>query len=264
MPNSVERALADSLSLEHPDVPWQLPAALPVLADLKAGIATLEAQAAPVQQKHATWCLAKLVLAFEPNTKLTGEETRLRLNVWLEANADLGDALWSEATLAAIQSLKWMPKPAEFRGLVEAKLAARAKRMKRCQAMLAAHGQGQAPEEKPIETRLGRMEHTRSIYARMNRHTDVARIDREIAIETGQPVPDLAIDLPDAPERPPFKPNTSHTGLRCAELAEAQRQGRAPKPTPGYAGEAPTIALGSETTGTLPSDPVDFESQELV
>lgn len=247
MPNSVERALADSLSLEHPDVPWQLPAALPLLTDLKAGIATLEAQAAPVQQKHATWCLAKLVLAFEPNTKLTGEETRLRLNVWLEANADLGDALWSEATLAAIQSLKWMPKPAEFRGLVEAKLAARAKRMKRCHAMLAAHGHGNAIEEKPIETRLGRLEHTRSIYARMNRRVDVERMDREIAKEKGEPVPEgnnpVNTQLLQRDEAPSFSPGASKSDLRCAELARKR-----------YA----------KPTSTLSSEPVDFESHELV
>lgn len=227
MPNSVERALADSLSLEHPDVPWQLPAALPLLADLKAGIATLEAQAAPVQQKHAAWCLAKLVMAFEPNTKLTAEETRLRLAVWLEANADLGDALWGEATLAAIQSSKWMPKPGEFRAFVAPKLAERAKRMTRCRAMLAAHGHGTAPAEKPIETRLGRMEHTRSIYARMNRHRDVERIDREIAAEKGEPVPPVSIDMPMRDERPLFVPSTTPTAQRTAQLA-AQWRGEKP------------------------------------
>ena len=238
MPNSVERALADSLSLEHPDVPWQLPAALPVLSDLRAGIAILEAQAAPVSQKHAAWCLAKLVMAFEPNTKLTAEETRLRLAVWIEANGDLGDALWSEATLAAIQGSKWMPKPGEFRALVEVKLAARAKRMKRCQAMMAAHGQGTVEAEKPIETRLGRLEHTRAIYQRMGRRFDVDRIDREIAKETGQPVPPLAIDLPEVQERPPFVPDTSPSARRCAQLAAARHAG---KPVPEHR-DVPEVA----------------------
>lgn len=232
LPNSVERALADSLSLEHPDVPWQLPAALPLLSDLRAGIAILEVHAAPVSQKHAAWCLAKLVMAFEPNTKLTAEETRLRLSVWLEANGDMGDALWSEATLAAIQGSKWMPKPGEFRALVEVKLAARAKRMKRCQAMMAAHGQGPGvPEEKPIETRLGRLEHTRSIYQRMGRRLDIERMDREIAKERGEPVPALAVDLPEVQERPPFQPSTSPSAKRCADLAAARHTG---KPVPEH------------------------------
>ncbi len=120
MPRSIERALADSLSLGHPDVPWTPPATLPSAAELRLALEILDGQG-QTDERHAGFCLAKLVMAFEPNTKLTAEQTRLRLAVWLEANGDLGDELWSIATLAAIQGSQWMPKPAEFRKLVQAR-----------------------------------------------------------------------------------------------------------------------------------------------
>ena len=56
-----------------------------------------------------------MMIAFEPNTKLSPEATRLRFEVWKEANGDLGNALWTEATQRAIRALKWMPKPSELR-----------------------------------------------------------------------------------------------------------------------------------------------------
>lgn len=138
LPTGVERAIADSLSLEHPDVAWSLPAALPPLADLRASIAILEAQAEGASRKHVAWCLSKLTLALEPGPKLDPEDVKFRASIWLESCGDLGDELWTEATLAAIQSSKWMPKPAEFRALVSAKLATRAKRMQRCRQLLEA------------------------------------------------------------------------------------------------------------------------------
>lgn len=140
MPSTVERALADALSLTHPDVAWSLPEILPSASDLRTAMSVLQAEAAPATPKHVTWCLAKLMMAFEPNVKSSAEETKLRAAVWLEACGDLGDVLWSKATLAAIQGSKWMPKPAEFRKLVERELDTRTKRLNRCKAMLAGHG----------------------------------------------------------------------------------------------------------------------------
>lgn len=235
LPNSVERALADSLSLEHPDVPWAPPEVPPPTADLRAALQILEAQMAPATPKHVAWCLAKLMMAFEPSTKLGPDETKLRAAVWLEACGDLGDALWSKATMAAIQSSKWMPKPAEFRALVDKQLAERAKRLQRCRAMLDG-SRPAAPVEQPIPTRIGRLMHTRSIYERMGRTMDVERLDREIAREQGNSPtcanPQINPEAGKATTaREPFKPADTPTNRRLAELAEARRTG---KPAPEH------------------------------
>jgi hypothetical protein len=230
LPSSVERALADGLSLEHPDVPWSPPAVPPASADLRAALQILEAQAAPATPKHVAWCLAKLMMAFEPATKLSGEETKLRAGVWLEACGDLGDALWTKATLAAIQSSKWMPKPAEFRKLVEREIDERSKRLQRCRAMLDGVRTPSRPVEQPIPTRIGRLMHTRSIYERMGRTADVERIDREIAAEQGADmgIPTSAeVGIPTT-VRPPFAPADTPTNRRLAELAASKREGRPP------------------------------------
>lgn len=151
LPSGVERAIADSLSLEHPDIVWTLPPSLPSLADLREAIKILEEQAAQATRQHVAWCLSKLAMAFEAGTKLSAEDMKFRASIWLESCGDLGDALWSEATMAAIQSSKWMPKPAEFRALVSGKLEARAKRLQRCRAMLAAKA-SEDPSAQPVKT----------------------------------------------------------------------------------------------------------------
>lgn len=223
-------------------MPWTPPAVPPATSDLRAALQILEAQSAPATPKHVAWCLAKLMMAFEPATKLSGEETRLRAAVWLEACGDLGDALWSQATLAAIQSSKWMPKPAEFRALVERQLTERAKRLQRCRAMLDGTREPPKPAEVPIPTRLGRLEHLRSTYASFGRTADVERIQREIAIEKGDLVRQERA-LADAPdrltERQPFQPADTPQNRRLRELAEARRGGRpAPAPEPDAIPEA--------------------------
>ncbi|HVQ11546.1 MAG TPA: hypothetical protein VMS19_06550, partial [Methyloceanibacter sp.] len=184
MPSGVERAIADSLSLEHPDVAWSPPADLPNLADLRTAMGILEAQAAPASRQHVAWCLSKLSMALEPSAKLSADDQKFRASIWTESCGDLGDALWSEATMAAIQSCKFMPKPAEFRALVGGKLADRAKRMKRCKAMLDAAGNSKAvapssgfvPE--PREVRLRAM---RDSYRKHGYADRAARVEVELA-----------------------------------------------------------------------------------
>ncbi|MPZ32014.1 MAG: hypothetical protein GEV13_13625 [Rhodospirillales bacterium] len=186
MPRSVERALADSLSLGHPDVPWTPPATLPAVAELRLALDILDGQG-QTGEHHAGFCLSKMVMAFEPNTKLTAEQTRLRLAVWLEANGDLGDELWSIATLAAIQGSQWMPKPAEFRKLVQARFDERQRRKERCRAMLhALGGKGQKPfqrEPEPVRVRA-----SRDTFRRIGNIAKAALYERRLAeIETREP-----------------------------------------------------------------------------
>ena len=127
---------------QHPDIPWHPPANLPRPADLRAAIADMERllneRATPAYAKQ---CIAQLMVAFEPNTKLSADETRLRAMVWLEANGDLCDGLWREATQESIRSLKWMPKPSEFRDLVYPRIMAARRNIERLKEMLRAHDQ---------------------------------------------------------------------------------------------------------------------------
>jgi hypothetical protein len=186
LPRSVERALADSLSLGHPDVPWTPPATLPPAAELRLALEILDGQC-QTGEGHAAYCLAKLVMAFEPNTKLTAEQTRLRFAVWLEANGDLGDDLWSTATLASIQGSQWMPKPAEFRKLVQAKLDERQRRKERCRAMLDAMG-GQGPKPFQREPEPVRVRGLRDAFRRVGNVAKAALYERQLAeIETRAP-----------------------------------------------------------------------------
>lgn len=120
---------------------------------------------------------------------------RLRLAVWLEANSDLGDELWSIATLAAIQGSQWMSKPAEFRKLVQARLDERQRRTERCRATLdALGGQGQKPFQRefvPV-----RMRGLRDAFRRVGNITKAGLYERELAeIETRAPEA-WAVDAP--------------------------------------------------------------------
>lgn len=128
--------LSDILDEEHADLPWQPPAKLPTPHDIRDAIQrcdlTLEGRVTPA---FARQCFAKLTMAFEPNTKLSGDDTRLRVAVWIEACGDLNDALWADATGQAIQTMKWMPKPAEFRSLVSPQLDRARKRKERLRKM---------------------------------------------------------------------------------------------------------------------------------
>lgn len=169
--------MADSLSLEHPDVLWTLPPTLPSLADLRTAIGILEAQAATASRKHVAWCLSKLSMAFEPSVKLSEEDDKFRASIWLESCGDLGDELWSEATLAAIQSSKWMPKPAEFRAFVGGKLEARAKRLKRCREMLTAQASAD-PAKEPVKTIIPQADRLRKLLAEQLARTDIPEEER--------------------------------------------------------------------------------------
>lgn len=230
--------LTSILDDSHPDVPWQVPARLPTVPDLRAAIgkcdAILEGRVTPAFAKQ---CLAKLLVAFEPNTKLGADDMRLRAMVWMEACGDLNDGLWAEATADAIRSLKWMPKPAEFRALVERRTADAARHRERLKAMLAAHTSRPTPPPfvpEPIETRLRGM---RDTFRRLGMIGKAAGYERELA-EIEKRAPEAwAIHVPETaekkPERPPFVPGQSPTDLRCAELARQRRLGETAAPDDG-------------------------------
>jgi hypothetical protein len=180
LPSSVARALRRAESDDHPDVPWRPPGALPPAEALRVALAMLTPR--PADDRTIAACLAALVIAFEPNTKLSVEATRLRFEVWKEANGDLGNALWNEATQRAIRSLRWMPRPSELREQVRPILEARDLRRRRCERMLAerARRTAQPAAPQPQETLEERLANTVAIYRRHDRPADAERMQRRL------------------------------------------------------------------------------------
>ena len=200
MPATLERALADAGAPPHPDIPWRPAGALPGAGELSEALAQLEGEAAPATPRHAAACLARLTLAFEPNTRLSADAADLRLQVWLEACADLGDALWSEATRLSVQTLKWMPKPAEFRALVDASLARRAARLARCRQLLAMAEGRREEGARRLASRPERMRDVIRLYRKHGRSADAERVQR--ALETLEKRPAEPEGGPDAAQQP--------------------------------------------------------------
>jgi hypothetical protein len=184
----------------------------------------LGGQATPAFAKQ---CLAKLLVAFEPNTKLSADDMRLRAMVWLEACGDLNDALWAEATTEAVKAFKWMPKPSEFRELVEPRRVHAQRGREKLQAMLAALDRPQAQfKAEPVEVRLRGM---RDSFRKVGDIRKAAHYEQVLALHEKRKPEAWAVNVPEAvtketAERPPFKPDTSPSALRCAELARLRRQ----------------------------------------
>ena len=177
MPSLVARALRQAEDDHHPDIPWKPPARLPEPDALRVALAMLTPR--PADDRTIAACLAALVIAFEPNTRLSADATRLRFTVWKEANADLGNALWNEATERAIRSLRWMPKPAELREQVRAELEARSLRHRRCERMLE---ERRRRRNAPVvrETLEERLRNTVAIFRKHQRFADADRVQRKL------------------------------------------------------------------------------------
>jgi len=178
LPSLVARALRQAEDDHHPDIPWRPPARLPDADALGVALAMLTPH--PADDRTIAACMAAMMIAFEPNTKLSPEATRLRFQVWKDANADLGNALWQLATERAIRGLRWMPKPAELREQVRTALEARALRRRRCEQMLAEHARRRRAPPPVQETLEERLRNTVAIYRRHERFADAERVQRKL------------------------------------------------------------------------------------
>lgn len=126
LPRTVETMMAEALSRQAWWQPRLLsdllvetePQDIPTAVELHAAIATLTVP--PVGKAHVRDCMARLSLAFEGVSKLSDAAQRARCEVWREANGDLGEELWNEATLWCLRNHKFaaMPTPADFRRVV--------------------------------------------------------------------------------------------------------------------------------------------------
>ncbi len=225
LPNSVDSVLKES---DHPDIPWAPPATLPPPNDLLAALRTLEGRMHPLSERVLLACFAHLVAIFEPGTKIGQQETNLRLAAWKAACGDIPDDLFQKATELACSSLKWMPKPVELRELVAAQLERRTGAIARVKQMMTA-----APEQGPFkaEPLAVRVRSMRDSFKNVGKILKAAQYERELAGMENREIEDWARDVQvDQPktERPPFKPDTSPSGKRCAELAKSFHTGKPP------------------------------------
>lgn len=218
-----------SLPADHPDVGPTRPPYMPTAPEIRRLIATcdaiLDGQATPAFAKQ---CLAKLLVAFEPNTKLSADDIRLRAMVWLEACGDLNDALWAEATTEAIKGFKWMPKPSEFRELVEPRRTEAMRGKEKLQGMLGLLANPKpAFKAEPLDVRLRAM---RDSFRKVGDIGKAAGYERAVAFHEKREPEEWAKNVAEqvtkeTQERPPFKPDMSPSALRCAELARQRRLG---------------------------------------
>ncbi len=249
MPHSVERALADALSLDGTDVAWDAKdRELPTVTDLRHSIEILTVP--PADPKHMAWCLAKLQIAFESHLPRPSDETtKRRIAVWAETNADLGNDLWSEATMHCLQNAKYgMPKPPDFRRAVLEKFTARQRRLDRCRRMMALHGEAfdakrgakpaaftPEPEEVRLRASIKRFHDcgVGSFLRPMLQRSAIAAEKRLADIEGREPgdwtrhAPSTAADAPKAPDVELPKPSPKMQAALNRALARRHReQGR--------------------------------------
>ncbi len=213
---------------------------LPTATDLRQSIDILTIQ--PADQKHMAWCLAKLQIAFESHLpRPSADVAKLRMAVWSEANADLGDDLWSEATMHCLRNAKYgMPKPPDFRRAVIDKFTAGQRKLDRCRRMMELHGEryedgkraaNQPFQREPKEVRLRTL--TASLR-KVGRHHDAAKYERELAgLENREPdswVDDYIgersagfVKAPD-PKLPPVSP-ANQAALKRSVAKEHRKRG---------------------------------------
>jgi hypothetical protein len=178
---------------------------MPPIDDLRLGISILQAQLQHVDRNHARYCLSKLVVGF--NERKTADESKLLLEVWLEANGDLPDDLWSAGTRELLRAHKFgMPKPVHLREAVEAQFRERNRALRRAQEMLDAandkpKAQGFVPEPRDI-----RLRGMRDSFRKVGKVRKAAGYERELAEIEGREVEDWARDPQPVP-RPSDKPD---------------------------------------------------------
>lgn len=228
----MRRALADNLRLDNADIPWSPPAVMPATADLREAIASLKEMLAPSPRGHIQFCLEKLIVAFEPGLKMDAEKARLRLETWCEANSDIPVDLWGRATIEALRTRKFMPRPAEIRELISVRLIERVNFLARAERMLSVSGPKDAPfiedpedvklrtilkwkkaahkwkEAAPLELRLAMLEN---------------REPESWALEKSWPAPSAI--SPDAPVLPPLSKEMQAATIRAA-ANHHERDGR--------------------------------------
>jgi hypothetical protein len=234
---SQRRLLADPFSLGGELVAWEAPGDAewcrrerPRIQAVKG---ELERSLMAPTPSHVEWCVRKLFAL--PSKNASEMDKALQTDNFMDVCGHFPDDLWTWGTTELLKTSTFRPSPSEMVKLLEPKYAERQRMLDRCKSMLSGPQPKPAePTEKPIPTRLGRLQHIRSTYERMGRTIDVERIDREIAAEQGATVRQDRTTESDTKipvSAGPYQPADTPTNRRLAELAAAKREGR---PAPEY------------------------------
>ena len=171
---------------DHPDVPWQ-PKNLPPAHELRASITAFKERLKICTEAHARRCFAELLAIFEPNTKPSGDEIRLRFAAYFNACSDMSDDIWSRAKEECIRTLKWMPKPAEFRQAAGRRFERLHWGLARCEKMLEEAEKAQAVPFKP-EPRAIRLKTMRDVFGKTGDMERATKYERLLAtVENREP-----------------------------------------------------------------------------
>ena len=233
---SQRRLLADPFSLGGELVAWEAPGDADWCKRERPRIQVvkgeLERSLMAPTPSHVEWCVRKLFAL--PSKNASEMDKALQTDNFMDVCGHFPDDLWTWATTELLKTCTFRPSPSEMVKLLEPKYAERQRMLERCKSMLSGpQAKPAEPTEKPIPTRLGRLQHIRSTYERMGRTIDVERIDREIAAEQGTLIsaPSDEGEKINAAPRGPYQPADTPTNRRLAELAAAKREGR---PAPEY------------------------------
>ena len=225
MTESVRRVLADPFSLGTELVPWEPPAVPPDSSHLRAARTELDRALVKAPDAHVDWCLGKLFAL--PTRANTPEGSAFLAEAFLEVAGHYPADLWTYATKEILRTKKFRPAPAELVELCDPKFRERKRMLARVKAMLepAKPALPPAPVERPIATRLGRLEHLRATYTRLRRMADVERIELEIAVEKGEATRPIGSSTVERETRPagPYRPADTPLNRRLAAITAEKR-----------------------------------------
>ena len=167
----MKRALADTVWLAHPDVPWQPPAQLPPEPLLRSALVSLEAQVVPADEDAIDYVVSKVLITYTTAGKLSDVAASLRHESWVDGLKDLPHDLLREAFETCAKTakpFKFVPTPGEFRAFVQPVLNKRLTELKRVREMLKI-AEPEKPKALPAPVRRAWPEFTPVESARMRR-----------------------------------------------------------------------------------------------
>lgn len=197
-------------------------------ADIRAALQAINQQCRPCGTDFAIRQLALLRARTKFRADVNGTVALAAYADWLaQYPADAAAAACEEWARGMVFWPAWADLQRICDRLVSKRLTLRAALQK---ALEPAKGEVYLGEPKP-ETREERLTASINAFLRHGMPARAANAERQFAREQGrEPEAWATVDAPppSAPERPPFKPDTSPSGVRCAKLAKAWHTGKEP------------------------------------
>jgi hypothetical protein len=225
---SQRRLLADPYRLEgEGEVAWT-PPAVRNPASVKRVVHELERGLAPTRPIYLKWICDKLSAL--PTQASNGLNAALWADNVIDTCAHYPEDLLQAATLEVLRTKTFRPSPAEIVGIIDPRYRERQRMLDRARSLLAPIAAAEQPfVQDPLDVRLRTM---RDSFRRIGNMAKAAKYETDLAAHEGRSPEDWAkaayaasadMGIPASAERPPFKPDTSPSAQRCAELARERR-----------------------------------------